>query len=204
MPPEVAASKPISKTERTRIKLVAAVREELENSGDFNAARVAGRAKTSPATFYNHFESKDEAFDAAYVALMDDLVRQVADGLKIELLLEIGLKAFTEQWVMGCVYFFRSNSVLFAMAQARALSSDVVQQVYLESEQRSIDHCERFVQLGQSARLFREGEARDIGRTMMILSEGYNNPAVLRMSEGDALHRELSGVLQRLLEIPDS
>ncbi|WP_372811029.1 TetR/AcrR family transcriptional regulator [Litorivivens sp.] len=194
----------LSKTDRTRLRLVAAVRKELEGSGSFNAEKVARRAKASTATFYNHFESQDEAFDAAYRALMDDLVRHVTDGLQVERLLEVGLETFAAQWVAGCVRFFRSNSVLFALSQAKALSSAAVREVYADSEKRAIDHCERFVRLGQSARLFRAGEARDIARAMMILSEGYNNPAVLQMAPGDALHRELGGVIARLLENTDA
>ncbi len=194
----------MSKTDRTRMRLVAAVRKELESVGSFNAEKVARRAKASTATFYNHFESQDEAFDAAYRALMDDLVSHVTEGLKVETLLDIGLEKFAALWVAGCVRFFRSNSVLFAIAQAKALSSAAVRQVYADSEKRAIDCCERFVRLGQSARLFRAGDARDIARAMMILSEGYNNPAVLQMAPGDALHRELSGVIARLLENPDA
>lgn len=204
MPPDSVSEHAMSKTDRTRMRLVAAVREELEQHGSFNAAGVARRAKASTATFYNHFESQDEAFDAAYRALMDDLVRHVTNGLKVERLLETGLAEFASQWVAGCVRFFRSNSVLFAISQAKALNSAVVRQVYADSEKLAIDHCERFIRLGQSAQIFRTGEARDIARAMMILSEGYNNPAVLQMTDGDALHRELSGVVTRLLENPST
>lgn len=204
MPVSPATENTMSKTDRTRMRLVAAVRKELESNGSFNAAKVAQRAKTSTATFYNHFESQDEAFDSAYRALMDDLVRHVTDGLKVETLLDIGLEDFAALWVAGCVRFFRSNNVLFAVAQAKALSSVEVRRVYADSEKRAIDHCERFVRLGQSAQLFRAGDARDIARAMMILSEGYNNPAVLQMEPGDALHRELSGVIARLLENTNS
>ena len=62
------------KIERTRQKLVNAVRDEVNSSGDFNAELIAHRASISPATFYNHFATKDQALLAAYENVMDSLV----------------------------------------------------------------------------------------------------------------------------------
>ena len=59
-PLEARADRPLRKTERTRLRLVDAVRAEIEATGGFTAEHVARRAETSPATFYNHFESKDD------------------------------------------------------------------------------------------------------------------------------------------------
>ena len=63
----------------------------------------------------------------------------------------------------------------------------------------------RFVRLGQAARMLREGDVEPIARAMMIASEGWNHPAVLKMERGDGLHRELAaGVVRTLARDPAS
>ena len=78
-----------SKSDRTRLRFVAAIRSELAASGGFTADTVAKRAQTSPATFYNHFSSKDLALASAFAAVMDDLLSMVTHGLRIEPLLQL-------------------------------------------------------------------------------------------------------------------
>jgi hypothetical protein len=38
-----------------------------------------------------------------------------------------------------------------------------------------------------------------MGQAMMVTAQGWNNPAVLRMKEGDALHGELVRTVVRML-----
>ncbi len=196
---DVAVSGPIRKSERTRLALLNALRAELQATGSYSAESVTRRAGSSTATFYNHFESKDEALDAAFALLMSELLSMVESGLSIELVLERGLHGFGEDWLRNCVQFFRANSVLFRAAQARSLLSPAIEEIYAHSEALAISHCERFIRLGQAAGVFREGEAAAMARGMMILAEGYNNPAVLRLSAGDGLHDELVRCVVQLL-----
>ena len=201
-PSEPAATRPAGKTDRTRLRLVAAVREEYEATGGFTADLVAQRAGSSAATFYNHFASKDDALHAAFSSAMGDLVDFVASQLQIERILDAGLDRFASDWVLACVGFFRDNSVVFRAAQMQLPASETLREAYRSHEQAAFEKYERFVRLGQAAQTIRAGDASAIANVMMIVSEGYNNPAVLRMKTGDSLHRELTRTVVRMLEPP--
>jgi AcrR family transcriptional regulator len=197
-----APSQPRSggKTDRTRLRLVAAVREEYEASGGFTADGVARRAGSSPATFYNHFASKEDALRAAFSSAMDDLVAFVGGELRIERVLEFGLDQFASEWVKACSMFFRDNSAVFRAAQMQLPVSKTLRESYRDHEIAAFKQYMRFVRLGQKARCFRKGDAAAIANVMMIASQGYNNPTILRMKSGDALHVELSRTVIQMLE----
>ena len=192
------------KTDRTRLRLVEAARDELAASGELTAPRVARRAGSSTATFYNHFPSKDAAFVAVFAAAMDDLVDFVTAQLRIERLLDLGLAAFAEAWVLGCRDFFRANTLVFSAAQARFPASKAIRDVYREREAAAFERFRRFVELGQAARVVREGDADAIGQALMVTAEGWNNPAVARMEGDSGLARELARGVARLLAPEDS
>ncbi len=187
------------KRERTRNSLISAVRAEIEDSGSFTAEVAARKAGSSPATFFNHFDSKDAAFDAAFESLLDELLAYADAGLKIDYVLEHGLPAFARAWVIGCARFFRNNHVLFGVAQSKLQSAAAIQRIYRRCETDTIACCARFIRLGQAANLFRRSDADSLARAMIIISQGYNNPATLTMAEDDSLHRELSRALVLLL-----
>lgn len=192
----------LRKTQRTRLRLVEAVRAEIEAEGAFTAEQVARRAETSPATFYNHFAGKDEALAAAFDAVMDDLVALVDARLRIDRLLELGLDAFAADWVRACVDFFRANSVTLRAAQAQMAASDELRRIYREHEAAALSRYVRFVTLGQRARAVREGEARAMASAWMIQNQGWNHPSVLRLAPDDALHGELArGTVQHLTPV---
>ena len=90
---------PYGKLERTRQRLVNSIREEIAASGNFSGEQVAARAGTSVATFYNHFDSREDALIAAYELLMQDLVALVVDHCRIERLLDLGLRDFLAAWL---------------------------------------------------------------------------------------------------------
>ncbi len=184
---------------RTRLRLVEAVRGEVEATGGFTAEEVARRAGSSPATFYNHFATKDDALLAAFNAAMDDLVAMVGAELRIDALLERGLDDFATAWVGTCAAFFRENCLVFRAAQTRLPASKAFRTVFREHEDAAFDHYLRFVRLGQTARVLRDGEAESMARAMMIASEGWNHPAVLKMELGGSLQRELAAGVVRTL-----
>ena len=128
------------------------------------------------------------------------LVAFVREQLQIERVLEFGLEAFASQWVLACCGFFRQNSMVFGAAQMQFPLSKAVRQVYREHERAAAARFVRFVRLGQAAQVIRSGDADAMGQGMMVTAEGWNNPAVLRMKEGDALHRELARTVVRMLE----
>lgn len=190
---------PRRKSERTRLRLVDAVRAEIESSGVFTAEQVARRAETSPATFYNHFASKDEALAASFASVMDDLVDHVEAHLRIDRLLEAGLEGFARDWVSACVAFFRTNSACLRAAQAQLPQSAELRAIYRDHEAAALAHYTRFVELGQRAGVVRPGPASAIALAWMIQDEGWNHPLVLRLTPGDALHAELArGVVRHL------
>lgn len=189
----------LRKTERTRRRLVEAVRAELERAGQFTAEQVARRAEASPATFYNHFTGKDDALAAAFAAVMDDLVAHVEGHLRIDALLERGLEGFARDWVDACVDFFRAHCMTLRAAQAQVPVSEELRAIFRSHEQAAPAHYVRFVRLGQRAGVVREGDAEAMAHALMIQNEGWNHPAVLRRARGDALHAELAlGVVRQL------
>ena len=195
--PQDPASLP--KVERTRLRLVRAVREEIEATGGFTAEVAARRAGTSAATFYNHLPSKHEALHAVYVELMDELVESVAAMLRIERVLEVGLEAFVAEWVQGVARFFRRNARVFSAAQVALPDSKAMRDVFRSREARALEIYERFVRLGQAARVLREGDVAAMAQVMMVTSEGWLHPSVQALEAGDALHAELTGSVVRML-----
>lgn len=205
---EGSAVRPLGKAERTRLRLVDAVRRTIAAEGTISAGSVARRAETSPATFYNHFSSHDEAVVEAFSAAMRDLVDFVEAELDVVSLLELGIEVFLEGWTWRSLDFFRANSAVFDMATAAARRSPAIRDVYRRREAEALEHYERFVRLGQRAGQVRggEGDAPAIAEALMLLSESWNHPRVLRCERGGALHRELVRVVHTHLvdaEAPD-
>lgn len=189
----------LPKAQRTRLRLVEAVRDEIQESGGFTAEVAARRASSSPATFYNHFESKQDALMAAYAALMDDLVAFTREQLQIERLLDVGLERFVADWVLAVAAFFRTNSRVFRSAQAALPNSRAMRDIFREREAMALECYTRFVRFGQAARVIRSGDTDTIAQVLMVTSEGWNHRSVLSMHEGDALHAELRNSIVRML-----
>lgn len=187
------------KLERTRQKLVAAIREETAASGDFTAERVAQRAGASQATFYNHFANKDEALLAAYQSLMADLAATIADQCRIEKLLDEGLEQFVAGWLLGSAAFFRRNVSLFRLAQPAIERSRAMRDVYRHHEASAIEQYRRLIELGQAARVIRAGDALAMAQTLAVISEGWYHPMVQKLKRGSPLHREMTAAMARVL-----
>ena len=195
------ASDPTSpKLERTRLRLVAAVRSEIEASGGtFTTESAARRAGSSPATFYNHFPSKGAALTAAYEALMGELVEFVRGHLRIERALEMGLEPFVADWLLAVAAFFRTNSHVFRAAQATLPTSKGMRDVFREHETAAFECYRVFVSLGQAASLVRPGDTDAIAQVLMVTSEGWNHRSVLEMEANSPLHEELTRSVVRML-----
>ena len=193
---------PLRKTERTRLRLVEAVRLEIEQAGAFTAEQAAQRAGASPATFYNHFGSKEDALGAAFSALMDDLIGLVENHLRVERLLEVGLEAFAHDWVNETAQFFRANSKTFGAAQMQMPASKSLRMIFREREAAALEVYTRFIRLGQVAHALRDGDPASIALAFMITNQGWNHPRVLRMQPGDDLHHELTHAVVMQLAPP--
>jgi AcrR family transcriptional regulator len=200
MPPAAGGGK----LERTRQRLVQAVREEICDTGNFTADLVARRSGTSAATFYNHFASKDDALIAAYDSLMADLVALVADVCRIERLLDLGLRKFLAEWLARAVSFFREHSGLFRLAQAATTTSRDMREVFRRHEAAALVHYERFIQLGQSANLIRHGDRAAMARVLLVISESWNHPLMRSAAAGSALQNEWTEALVRVLAMEEA
>ena len=187
------------KIERTRQKLVNAVRDEVNSSGDFNAELIAHRASISPATFYNHFATKDQALLAAYENVMDSLVDLVASRCRIEKLLDEGMHNFMENWVLSTAAFFSENVALFRLAQAAFGRSKDMRTLFREHEAAVMEHYRRFIELGQAAKAIRDGDQQSMAQMLTIFAESWHHSLVQNLKPGDALHEELTQSLVRML-----
>ncbi|MEM9174353.1 MAG: TetR/AcrR family transcriptional regulator [Myxococcota bacterium] len=190
---------PLPKAQRTRLRLVQAVRDEIEATGAFTADLAARRAGSATATFYNHLPSKEAALEAVYVELMDELVEAVARLLRIERVLEVGLEAFVGEWVLGVASFFRRNARVFSAAQVALPDSKAMRDVFRDREAAALETYARFVQLGQAARVVRAGDVAAMAQVMMVTSEGWLHPSVQTIEAGDAFHTELTDAVVRML-----
>ncbi len=192
--------KPASdKIRRTRLKLVGAVRDEVNSNGDFSAELVAHRASISPATFYNHFTTKDQALLAAYENMMDGLVDLVANQCRIEKLLDLGMHQFMANWVLDTAAFFSENAALFRLAQAAFSRSKEMRNLFREHETTVMEHHRRFIELGQAAKAIRPGDQHSMAQMLTIFAESWHHSLVQNLKPGDALHEELTSSLVRML-----
>jgi AcrR family transcriptional regulator len=182
---------------------VTAIREEVAESGDFTAERVAQRAGASPATFYNHFAKKDDALVAAYASLMADLADSVSAQCRIEKLLDEGLEGFVANWLTSTAAFFSGNVSLFRLAQAAIERSRELRDLYRRQEENAIEAYQRLIELGQAAQVIREGDALAMAQVLVVITEGWYHPLIQRAQPGSPLQREMISALARVLG-PDS
>jgi len=190
-----------SRSRRTRRALLAATRAEIAAAGSFTADRVAARAGTAPATFYAHFPSKDDALEAAFSAVLDELVAVVDAELSVERLLEEGLPALCRRFVREATGFFGREAAVFRLALARLPASRPLRATYREHQQAVFARYRRFLALGRAAgRLRAAGPGEDpTPIVLMVVTQGLNNPLALGRGADDPVLAELGAVLERLL-----
>ncbi|MEM1229812.1 MAG: TetR/AcrR family transcriptional regulator [Pseudomonadota bacterium] len=192
----------LSKSRRTELRLVQAVRDEFAIAGGFSAAAVARRTGMSPATFYNHFPGKDEALLAAYVAMLDELVALVDEHCRIERLLALGLSGFFRDWLQAGIAFFAQNVALLRAGQVAMARSRPLREAYRHHEQAVLDRYQQLLQLGQAARVIRAGDSAAMSRVLLVQTESWYHPMVLRLEPRDELFHELAESYRRLLAAP--
>jgi AcrR family transcriptional regulator len=164
------------RSRRTRAALVAGVRDELRQAGSFTAEAVADRASCSPATFYGHFATKDDALASAFRLTLIDLVGRLEASLSADRLVRLGLPDAVEAWVADQVAFFGEENLLFRAALARLPFHRGIRHAYREAERLALAHLEAVIVEGQRVGAIRTGEPRDLAEAFLILSQGLNNP----------------------------
>jgi len=190
------------KIARTRHRLIHAIRQEVCATGDFSAERVSLRAGVSPATFYNHFATKDEALVAAYQALMTDLDDMVTDRCRIEVLLDDGLREFMSKWLLNTASFFSTHAPLFRLAQAGIARSKELRNVFRQHQDFAIQAYARLIELGQAARAIRVGDSLILAQVLVVNTQGWFHPLIQKLKPNTGLHIEMVETLVRMLR-PD-
>lgn len=190
------------KADRTRRRFVAAIRTELSETGVLSPGSVAKRAKVSPATFYNHFRSREAALVSAFEAAMDELLDIVTRGLRVDLLLQQGLADFCAGWAQTCAAFFNSNATLLSVAQAEAPASESLRGTFAARQRESLALYEQFIELGQRAQMIRAGNPRAIAQLLLVTNQSWNHPFLREVEPGDALHQEMTVLMVQFLAPP--
>ena len=168
------------RSRRTRAALVAGVREELRQTGAFTADTVAERAGCSPATFYGHFATKDDALASAFELVLVELATVPEQTLTVVALQRDGLDHTIDAWVNRQVAFFRDESLVFRAALARLPFHRGIRHAYREAERVALHQLVGFVAAGQSLGLIRPDDPDQLAEAFLVLSQGLNNPHALR------------------------
>ena len=71
--------------------------------------------------------------------------------------------------------------------------------VYRRHEDSAIELYRRLIELGQAARVIREGDALAMAQTLAVITEGWYHPMVQRLKPGSPLHREMTAAMVRVL-----
>lgn len=180
-----------ARSRRTRAALVAAVRDELRSTGAFTAETVAERADCSPATFYGHFATKDDALTAAFEFVLIEMFEMLRDTITEDRIDAGDLDATVRDFVERQADIFRTESLVFRTALSRLPAHKALRHLYREAERVSLEHL-AFV-LGDKA----------LAERVLVVSQGLNNPRALRTdaqhvrnefarSLTDMIHRGLS------------
>ncbi|MEP5764858.1 MAG: TetR/AcrR family transcriptional regulator [Halieaceae bacterium] len=187
------------KLERTRQRLLQAIREEAQASGNFSAEQVAARAGISTATFYNHFATKDEALLAAGEGLLGEMLDMVREQCSIEKLLDQGLYDFAYAWLERAIPIFSNDASLLRLLGAATERSDDLKALARRHQESLLEVYARFIELGQAASVVRPGDKDVIARVLLVTAESWNHPLMQRLEPGSAFHHEMSQTLARIL-----
>ena len=161
-----------ARSRRTRAALVAAVRDELRSTGSFTAETVAERAECSPATFYGHFATKDDALTAAFELVLVEMFEMLRESINEEGLDSDNVESMISEFVEQQTMVFRTESLVFRTAISRLPAHKALRHLYREAERVSLEHL-AFV-LGD----------KELAEQFLVMSQGLNNPRALRADAG--------------------
>ncbi|MDG2114364.1 MAG: TetR family transcriptional regulator, partial [Actinomycetota bacterium] len=167
------------RSRRTRLELARATHDEVGRSGTLDAAAIAAAAGVSAATFYAHFDGHDDALAAALDLSLNAAIGVSERVFQIEALLERGLDAVVDELVRGVVASFGVEALVMRAALARLPHHRGIRDVYRRHEAASRAHLTRQIELGQKAGLIRVGDPGDRATSLLVLTEGLNNPLLL-------------------------
>jgi AcrR family transcriptional regulator len=187
-----------ARSRRTRELLVGGIRAQIRESGSFTADQIASRVACSPATFYSHFATKDDALAAAFESVLAEVVELCSTMLTVEKFQSPGVHAAALTFVQAQADLFRRESLLFRMALSRLSAHQGVRHAYRRAEAATLAHLEAVVIEGQHRGIVASGDPRVIAETTLVLGEGLNNPRLLRPA-ADAIRGEVAAAMVAVL-----
>jgi AcrR family transcriptional regulator len=177
----VPAQPPITeRSRRTRANLARALHEEIGRTGVLDVSAVTNLAGVSPATFYAHFDDHEAALAAALDISLEAVTDVTRRLFTVEKLLDDGLESTIDDIVREAVAAFRTEALVMRAALARLPHSRAIREVYRRREDASRQHLSRQVSLAQKANVVRAGSPVDHITVLLVLTEGLNNPLLLR------------------------
>ena len=183
-----------ARSRRTRAALVAAVHAELRASGTCTAERVAAAAGCSEATYYAHFPTKDDAVAEAFGLALDALDALSRRVFVRDELLAAGPAFVAARVERELVRYFKSESLVFRAALARLPEHRGIRERYRQTERAAIAHLHDV--LGPGPDLASRAEAA------LVVSQGVNNPRLLRAPATDPVHARVAAALAAALVAP--
>ncbi len=175
------------------------MRTDLRSTGAFTADTVAAGAGCSPATFYSHFGTKDDALTAAFEQTLAELVDDSASRLSIECFHERGVADTVMSFVEWQAEFFRLESLVFRNALSRLPDHQPLRAAYRRAEELTLSQLTATFAALQADGLVRPGQdASALAEAFMIASQGINNPRAVRadaVEQRAALADGISGML---------
>jgi AcrR family transcriptional regulator len=191
-----------ARSRRTRAALVAAVRHELRRAGTFSAEAVAERAGCSPATYYVHLPTKDDALAAAFALVLADLEALAGGLFTLERLERAGAGGWSREVVDEVVGFFATESLVFRAALARMGDHAGLRAGYRATEERVLARLVAFLDAAAAAGLVPGGGTDQRAGAVLVLTQGLNNPRLLRRPRPDAVLASLAAALATVLAPP--
>ncbi|MEO1061789.1 MAG: TetR/AcrR family transcriptional regulator [Actinomycetota bacterium] len=184
----MATAAKTARSRRTRTALVAAVHDRLAADGAFTAEEVAADAGCTPATFWAHFGTKDDAVAAAFETALDDLVALTTE------LFEDAIPADVGRWADAVtdrlIGYFAERALLYRAAIARFPEHRGLRRSYRDAEQRA----EEII----AAALGPERDRND-AVAVLVFCQGLNNPGLLRSGPASRVRRRLADALATLV-----
>jgi hypothetical protein len=169
-----------ARSRRTRAALVAAVRSVLRESGTFDAERVAAVAGCSPATYYAHLSTNDDALSEAFALVLEDLDLLSEDVFTIAALRGMGVDGFCRHLVERFSEFFTTESAVFRAALAKLYTHQRMRSAYREADAASHARVRRLLENAAAEGIVAGGSAPDRAEAIVVLLQGLNNPHVVR------------------------
>jgi AcrR family transcriptional regulator len=175
------------------------VREELRRTGSFTADAVAKSAGCSPATYFAHFRSKDDALTEAFAALLIDLQNFVAKVFEVEALRRLGTIAFARAAVADLVGYFRIETHAVRAGMAGVPENHQLLVAYKAAEDAIVGIVAGFLTRAEVAQLLPGPDAARRAAAVVVVVQGLNNPLVLRADADDPIHEGMVAAMAAVL-----